>query len=164
MNPTLKVIVEWIQQYPYTVPMAVGFVVTLAVIVIVIRRHPKKAKPRFVVSFDNPDAGEDEDSHANRRSSVRREGSPVKVVLTSPTFRNGMETGYVVDRSTGGVRVVMTNQMVPGSTMQIRAQNAPENTPWVTVIIRNCKHTGQHYEVGCEFDRTPPWNVLLLFG
>ena len=48
--------------------------------------------------------------------------------------------------------------------MQVRAANAPETTPWVSVIVRSCRNAGQHFEVGCEFDRTPPWNVLLLFG
>jgi len=54
--------------------------------------------------------------------------------------------------------------ITPGGTMQVRAHNAPDTTPWVTVVIRSCRNTGKHFEVGCEFDQTPPWNVLLLFG
>lgn len=155
--------VEWIQTYPYALPGGIGIVVMLGVLVMSLRGGPRK-EPRVIIRQEPFDTGDDEESHANRRSSVRREGSPVKVLLSSPAFEKGTETGYVVDRSTGGVRVVMTSQMVAGTTMQIRAQNAPESTPWVTVIVRNCKHNGQHFEVGCEFERTPPWNVLLLFG
>jgi hypothetical protein len=32
------------------------------------------------------------------------------------------------------------------------------------MAVRNCRDAGQHFELGCEFERTPPWNVLLLFG
>jgi len=103
-------------------------------------------------------------SLSNRRNSLRREGAPVKVVLSSPSFKSGTNSGYVLDRSTGGLRIALQAGMAPGSTVQVRAKHAPENTPWVTVIVRNCKDTGEHYELGCEFDKTPPWNVLLLFG
>jgi len=58
----------------------------------------------------------------------------------------------------------MKSAMVVGGTMLVRADNAPDTIPWVTVIIRSCRQVGNHYEVGCEFDKTPPWHVLLLFG
>jgi hypothetical protein len=105
-----------------------------------------------------------EDALADRRGSVRREGPPVKVLLTSPSFRSKVDLGYVLDRSTGGLRIAMQLAMAPGSTVQARAANAPDTVPWVTLIVRNCRNAGQHYELGCEFDKTPPWNVLLLFG
>jgi len=164
MNSAPKLVIDWVEIYPYALPLGVGLIVTLGLVMLLSRRSTTTKKIDLTMNFDPRDAGEDADSYANRRSSVRREGSPVKVVLLSLAFENGSETGYIVDRSTGGVRIIMMNQMAAGSTMQIRAQNAPENTPWVTVIIRSCKNNGQHFEVGCEFDRTPPWNVLLLFG
>ena len=85
-------------------------------------------------------------------------------MATSPAFKNGTNPGYVLDRSTGGLKLALEAGMAPGSSMQIRANHAPETTPWVTVIVRNCTDTGEHFEMGCEFDKTPPWNVLLLFG
>ena len=104
------------------------------------------------------------DSFANRRNSPRREGQIVKVFLSSPVFKKGIATGYVIDRSTGGLRIAMKAAMPVGGTMLVRADNAPDTIPWVTVIIRSCRPVGNHYEIGCEFDKTPPWNVLLLFG
>jgi hypothetical protein len=103
-------------------------------------------------------------AYSDRREKVRREGKPVRILIASPLFKNQVEPGYVLDRSTGGLRVAMLSAMAPGSTVQVRAENAPDTTPWVTLIVRNCRHAGQHYELGCEFDKTPPWNVLLLFG
>lgn len=105
-----------------------------------------------------------EQSYADRRGSVRREGVPVRVTLSSTSLRNGPNDGYVVDRSTGGLRIVMQSAVPPGSTLQVRAVNAPDTVGFVTVIVRSCRQHPDHFEVGTEFEKTPPWNVLLLFG
>jgi hypothetical protein len=105
-----------------------------------------------------------EQSYADRRGAVRREGAPVRVLLSSSTFRNGVNDGYVVDRSTGGLRILIQSAIAPGSTMQVKAVNAPDNIGFVTVIVRSCRKNTDHFELGCEFEKTPPWNVLLLFG
>ena len=105
-----------------------------------------------------------EQSYADRRGSVRREGAPVRVALSSPNFRSGVNDGFVVDRSTGGLRIILQGALAPGSTLQVRAVNAPDTIGFVTVIVRSCRKTGDHFELGCEFEKTPPWNVLLLFG
>jgi len=105
-----------------------------------------------------------EQSYADRRGAVRREGAPVRVLLSSTTFRNGVNDGYVVDRSTGGLRILIQSAIAPGSTMQVKAVNAPDTVGFVTVIVRSCRKNTDHFELGCEFEKTPPWNVLLLFG
>ena len=78
-----------------------------------------------------------EQSYADRRGSVRREGAPVKVMVSSSSLRNGVNEGYVVDRSTGGLRIVMQNAVPPGSTLQVRAENAPDTVGFVTLIVRS---------------------------
>lgn len=103
-------------------------------------------------------------SYADRRGAVRREGQPVRVVLAAGAFRNGACDGYVIDRSTGGLKIASPAAVAPGTTMQVRAVGAPEGIDFVTVIVRSCRKTDEHYEIGCEFEKTPPWSVLLLFG
>jgi len=103
-------------------------------------------------------------SFADRRTSVRRDGAPVEVLVTSPVFKDGKANGYVLDRSTGGLRLALANGVAPGSSVQIRARHAPDTTPWVIVIVRSCRQAEDHFELGLEFEKTPPWNVLLLFG
>ncbi|MCS6864872.1 MAG: PilZ domain-containing protein [Gemmataceae bacterium] len=105
-----------------------------------------------------------EPSYADRRSSVRREGAPVRVVVASSAFRNGVCDGYVVDRSTGGLKIAAPVGVAPGGTLQVRAVDAPDTVGFVTVIVRSCRKNHDYYELGCEFEKTPPWNVLLLFG
>lgn len=103
-------------------------------------------------------------SYADRRGAVRREGQPVRVTLAGNTFRNGATEGFVIDRSTGGLKIAAQVAVAPGSTMQIRAVDAPDTIPFVTLIVRSCRKSEDYYELGCEFEKTPPWNVLLLFG
>ena len=148
---------------PYVAGMAVGALILIA---IVYRRRPSgddagylPPPPSRSSSWEIPQT-----SFGERRTSLRREGHAVKVLLSSPTFKKGVDSGYVVDRSTTGLRIAMGIAMAPGSTMQVRAHNAPDTIPWITVLVRNCRNAGQHYEIGCEFDKAPPWNVLLLFG
>jgi PilZ domain-containing protein len=105
-----------------------------------------------------------EQSYADRRGAVRREGTVVRVMLAAPPFRNGVGEGFVLDRSTGGLRIAVTTPLEPGITIQVRATNAPETVGFVGVLVRSCRKNGEFYELGCEFEKTPPWNVLLLFG
>ncbi|MBM3983570.1 MAG: PilZ domain-containing protein [Planctomycetes bacterium] len=105
-----------------------------------------------------------EQSYADLRGAVRRDGQPVRVTLVATTFRNETADGYVIDRSTGGLKVAAQVAVAPGTTMQIRAVDAPDTIGFVTLIVRSCRKTESHYELGCEFEKTPPWNVLLLFG
>jgi hypothetical protein len=150
----------------FFVPVVVGIVVGVAVVSIFTFRRREKVVPlppplHFATTKDWETSDE---SLGDRRSALRREGRPVKILATSPSFESEVEAGYVLDRSTGGMRIALATAMTPGSTMQVRARHAPRATPWVTVIVRNCRQAGQHYELGVEFDQTPPWNVLLLFG
>jgi hypothetical protein len=162
--------VDWLDYLPY-LPIVVGCGVGLIVMTVFSLRRRRRVdttpppillSPPARVADWEPEP--ESQSFANRRSSIRREGQPVKVLVSSPTLRNGGGGGYVLDRSTGGLRIALTAAQAPGSTLQVRAENAPDTVPWVTLIVRSCRNAGQHFELGCEFDRTPPWNVLLLFG
>ena len=131
-------------------------------------RGRKLNRPRVLPPPPDPDRGREwerpESSFADRRTTSRREGAPVQIVVSASSLRSGPEEGYVLDRSTGGLRIALSVAVAPGSMIQVRATNAPDTTPWVSLVVRNCRDAGQHFELGCEFERTPPWNVLLLFG
>ncbi|QEG26270.1 PilZ domain protein [Gemmata obscuriglobus] len=107
-----------------------------------------------------------EQSYADRRAATRREGQPVRVLLAAATFRNGAGDGYVIDRSTGGLKLATQSALPPGSLVQVRAVDAPDTIGFVTLVVRSCRKNGaqDYFELGCEFEQTPPWNVLLLFG
>jgi hypothetical protein len=150
-------------------PYAVGCGVVAAILVaLAARRRTPPApldEPPEVPSSNSPPNWEAHDtSFADRRGSVRREGAPVRVVLSSPIFVERYEYGWVLNRSKGGLRLALATAVAPGTGVQIRAENAPDTIPWVTIVIRSCRDNGDYFELGCEFEKNLPWNVLLLFG
>jgi hypothetical protein len=175
---TLNELTTWVgTNLPFVVGGGVAIVVLTALFVMNVSKNRKRAglnKERLAATAAAGTSvlnehkalnwAPPEQSYADRREAVRREGPPVRVLLASPIFRNGVTDGFVLDRSTGGLRVAMSLAMAPGSTLQVKAVNAPDTIGYVTVIVRSCRKNNDFYELGCEFDKTPPWNVLLLFG
>lgn len=146
---------------PYAV--GCGVAVGLTSVLWLLRRPRGLVAPPMPKTVESSSQDSD-DTYANRRSSSRRDGVPVRVILSSPSFRGQMEAGWVLDRSTGGLRIAVSKPLPVGSVLQVRAENAPTTIPWVGVVIRSCRDEGPHHEIGCSFETTPPWNVLLLFG
>lgn len=101
---------------------------------------------------------------SERRSTIRREGRPVPVLLSDLRAQAPPLAGFVVDRSTGGLRIAATEHYPIGAILTIRSTSAPAELPWVQVQVRSCDRVGDHYQMGCSFLEQPPWNVLLLFG
>lgn len=149
-------------------PIAIGGGVACIVLTILAWKYRPRKKKFFEPPIINKAWDETwtppQSTGADRRTTVRRDGQPVPVYLNSAAFDNQMEPAYVVDRSTGGLKIISAKPLQAGSTMQIRAENAPDNIPWVTMIVRSCREAGKRYELGCEFEQPPPWNILLLFG
>jgi len=99
-----------------------------------------------------------------RRESVRRADIPAEVAVADPNKPKTVLEGYVVDRSVTGVRLAVKSVFPIGSSLRIRAVNAPPETPWIIVIVRNCDQVDDCYNLGCQFEEKLPWNVLLLLG
>ena len=153
-------------------PIVVGGAVAVLVLMYLFVANRRRRSLAGLLATAPVPAGEEkalnwappEQSYADRRESVRRDGVPIRVLLSSTTFRNGVNDGFVVDRSTGGLKLVVRTAVAPGGTLQVRAANAPDTVGFITTIVRSCRPEGDHFIVGCEFEKTPPWNVLLLFG
>jgi PilZ domain len=99
-----------------------------------------------------------------RRSAPRR-----RVGCTVEVFLDGGQgdepaKGWVFDRSIGGLGVRAEGPVEVGTLLKVRARRAAETTPWVQVVVRSCKRGDGHYDLGCQFQRVPDWNVILQFG
>lgn len=146
---------------PYLLPALIVLATALMVTLLVVGRRQKGLK---LPKIKPADAGAVAGTASNRRNSLRRDGGVVEVVVQSPAFTDGEAPAYVVDRSTGGLRIALATGLTAGTALQVRAKHAPDTIPWVTVLVRSCRPNDEHFELGCEFEKTPPWNVLLLFG
>jgi len=115
--------------------------------------------------YDTSPLGEEATSFlAEKREALRRDGQTVVVHMSLDLQGNRSEEAFVTDRSKTGLRIVTKRRVKVGALIRVRAENAPDNTPWVIVeVCRSTKHR-KYYELGCQFTAEVPWNVLLLFG
>lgn len=104
--------------------------------------------------------------HDERRRSIRRGGlpTPIFIVDSKGGRRARASEAYVLDRSTGGLRIAMEKPSAVGSTMLAKPGNAPEGFDWVKIMIRSCREVGDYYELGCQFESDLELSRLLMFG
>jgi hypothetical protein len=103
-------------------------------------------------------------SAAERRITLRRGGNPTAILVTDAECKKEPMRGWVVDRSTGGMCLAIAEKVEPGTIVNVRAMNAPETATWVQMEVKTCRKEEDSWEIGCQFVKTPPWGVLLLFG
>jgi hypothetical protein len=103
-------------------------------------------------------------SNSERRSGARREGNTVEVILADRDERAAPLQGWVVDRSVGGLGLRTEVPLPVGAVFSVRPRSASAIVPWTEVEVKSCRQHAATWEVGCQFVRTPPWSVLLLFG
>src|SRR5262249_10895019 len=126
----------------YLVVLIGGLIVAgLGAVALVWRKGSVAAAPRRrtnpfrtdLVDFNHYDR-----EYGKHRPPARRGGGFVPLLLSPPTFRDGLKFGVVLDRSTGGLRIASEVPVPPGCSLQIRAEEATPDTPWVAVAVRAC--------------------------
>jgi hypothetical protein len=105
-----------------------------------------------------------EGSASEQRMAHRRTGNPVEVWVRLPPDELSQQHGYVLDRSVGGLCLLLENSFPNDTVLHVRPANAPPITPWVAVTVRSSRQTREGWQLGCQFIRTPPWAILLMFG
>ncbi len=103
-------------------------------------------------------------SPAERRGALRRNGNPTAVLLTDAECKQEPARGWVIDRSTAGLCLVVSKGVERGTILCVRTVNAPPTVSWVQIEVRSCRKEDDCWELGCQFVKTPPWSELLLFG
>ncbi len=101
-----------------------------------------------------------------RRRSIRRGGLPTPIIVIDSKGGKKAKASeaYVLDRSTGGLRLALERPVQVGSLLLAKPGNAPEGFQWVKILIRNCREVGDYYEVGCQFETDLELSRLLMFG
>jgi hypothetical protein len=151
---------------PWILPVGGGTVATLLAFYLLhsmlSHRRPKEAEPEETEAQIKPRTGIK--SAQDRRTNLRRAGNSVSVFISDADARKEPWQGWVIDRSAGGL-CITTEQIIPaGTILSVRSSNASTGIPWVQVEVKNCRFVGKEYELGCQFVKTPPWSVLLMFG
>lgn len=103
----------------------------------------------------------------DQRNAFRRQGNPVEVYVADPNNKEQPGIGSVMDRSLGGVRLALYEEVAIGTVLAIRPVNCDALVPWVEVEIRSCRPSTElpsRFEIGCQYVKSPPYSIQLLFG
>jgi hypothetical protein len=102
-------------------------------------------------------------SYGDRRSAPRRRGNSVEVDLSNETDHSVCQ-GWVLDRSVGGLCIVVEEPVAEGTVLRVRPHSASDSVPWTPIEIRGCRAHKNEWELNCQFLQTPNWNVMMMFG
>jgi hypothetical protein len=103
-------------------------------------------------------------SPSELRKTFRRDGNPTEVLVAFGPNKSRPGKGWVLDRSTGGLRMLVDQEFQQGAILSILPSSAPNMTPWTEIEVRSCRACPDGFELGCQFVKTPTWSVLLMFG
>jgi hypothetical protein len=103
-------------------------------------------------------------SATEKRTSLRRSGKAIKVLISDAEAVATPVEGWVMDRSMGGLGLTVRKEIKEETILSVRSVDAPSNTPWVQVEVKRSIPKDGGWELGCQYVRTPSWSVLLLFG
>src|ERR1700730_8375570 len=80
-------------------------------------------------------------SGAEKRTALRRVGSPTAVLISDAEALGPPVHGQVIDRSMGGVGMTIDGPIEVGAILSVRVANATALIPWVQVEVKNCRQT-----------------------
>jgi hypothetical protein len=103
----------------------------------------------------------------DQRFAFRRNGNPVEVYIATAAEKSEPAIGSVLDRSVGGLRLALYQPVQVGAVLSVRPTHAEEIVPWIELEIRSCRPSPEmpdQFEVGCQYVKSPPYSIQLLFG
>ena len=104
---------------------------------------------------------------AELRQSSRRQGNPIEVFVAGSDDKKILEQAYVLDRSLGGLRIAAVQEVAIGTILSVRPVQALEIVPWVDLEVRSCSPRQEipgEFDLHCQFVKSPPYPIMLLFG
>lgn len=99
-----------------------------------------------------------------KRLAHRRQGRMIDLAITDIDRHEQPIKGWIIDRSTGGVKFWAEKNWEVGSLLCIRVAHLADAMPWIEVRVKHCKQSQKGWELGCQFLQPLTWNILLAFG
>jgi hypothetical protein len=98
-----------------------------------------------------------------RRRWPRRWGNPVNVLVLEAS-KIKPSPAVVVNRSQGGLALLLDDYHEVGTVLSVRPAEAQGDIPWIQVEVRHCRKAGRQWLAGCQFVEAPPWDVWVWLG
>jgi hypothetical protein len=99
-----------------------------------------------------------------KRANPRRKTNMQPVLLTNGDPKAPPFEGWVVDRSAGGMRLVVKRPVAPGALLSVRTARPSMTSSWLKLEVRNSKADNGTTHLGCRFVLKPSLEELQQFG
>ena len=86
-----------------------------------------------------------------RRQTPRGRGAPSRILILDKNGPKEPYSGWVVNRSIGGLCVNLVQPVEEGSILSVRPANDPQDDVWYEVLVKYCRVTESGWEFGCVF-------------
>jgi hypothetical protein len=100
---------------------------------------------------------------AARRAATRRECNRTAVHVIGKDGRSPQQ-GYFLNRTSDGARLSVKQDVAVGSTLWLRAEQAPTNAPWTEVIVRRKDEADGYFKIDCQFQGKLHWTAHFMFS
>jgi hypothetical protein len=100
----------------------------------------------------------------DRRSDARRRGNLIPVLLSDAKGGADPFEGWVLDRSPGGLGLLVDEEVAVGAVLTVRPAKSPAKFRWLRVEVKSCRPHQTSWNLGCKFLQRVSWNDLRLFG
>lgn len=159
---------DWLH-HPHLVPVALGMLgCMMATGLVAFFLRGERPKTIEIPPEEEPELGIDgrpkSKATPDKRTLARRRGKVVQVFIANPENKSEVVSGLVIDRTINGLGLAVDCELPVGRVLSVRPVEAADMVPWVDVQVRNCRHTGSQWDVGCQFVVIPPYSTMLLFG
>lgn len=124
----------------------------------------KTAALRAEVRARTPAVATSEADAQALRTAPRRSGNPVSVQLRNPALHDDEFQGWVVDRSSGGLGILVDQPVAVNSVLHVRPTKAHSSLPTVQIQVKSCRPERSSFNIGCQFVQKLSWSELQMFG
>jgi hypothetical protein len=100
----------------------------------------------------------------DEKESVSVGGRPVSVKVSDGMADSEPLSGWVIDRPTGGLRILVDEPMPVGTVISIRPTKEHPQNQWVNVSVKTCRPERNSYVIHVQFTERPPWAVMNLLN
>jgi hypothetical protein len=144
----------------WSVPVA-GFICTGLVLMggrwLMARRHVPESQPNEHNPYSTVIS-------PKRRQTPRGRGAPSRILIFDKNGPKEPFSGYVINRSIGGLCVSLVQPLEEGSILSVRPAKDPRDDVWYEVLVKYCRATDTGWEMGCEFQGRAGSNTMLKFS
>jgi serine/threonine protein kinase len=123
-----------------------------------------KTKPMPIIAAAPAAPAVSKPTRKERRRTVRRAGNPVSVVVTNAEARSESLSGWVLNRSSGGLGLLVDETLALGTLVSVQPARSSLGQRALAVRIIYCIPERASWRIGCQFVQKPSYEEMRLFG